>query len=61
MNQKIVAEPLQKIIDNFKSLPWIWEKTAQKLAFFSVKQSEDFLGEFWKNFSELISNVLMLV
>ncbi|MCD5382508.1 recombination mediator RecR [Candidatus Gracilibacteria bacterium] len=57
MNQKIVAEPLQKIIDNFKSLPGIGEKTAQKLAFFSVKQSEDFLGEFGKNFSDLKKNI----
>jgi len=58
MIQKIIAEPIQKIIDEFKKLPWIWEKTAQKLAFYVVKKDKNFSEEFWKNFSDLKKNII---
>lgn len=53
MIENIVAKPLQDVIESFKSLPWIWEKTAQKLAFYSVKQNKNFLENFWKSFFDL--------
>ena len=55
--EKIIAEPIQKIIDEFKKLPWIWEKTAQKLAFYVVKKDKKFSEEFWKNFFDLKKNI----
>jgi len=56
--QNIITKPLQDLIDSFKKLPWIWEKTAQKLAFYTVKQNNIFSENIWKNFFDLKKNII---
>ena len=43
---------LQQLIDGLKSLPWIWEKSAQRYAFFLLKKDKAFLQELWWSISQ---------
>jgi len=46
-----MPESLKKLIDVIWYLPWIWEKSAQKLAFFILQSNENYL----ENFADAIS------
>ena len=48
---------LQKLIDWFKSLPWVWEKTAQRFAFNLIKKNTWFLNDFWNAISQINDNL----
>ena len=48
---------IEQLIDHFKSLPSIGEKSAQRLAFFVVKQGQKKQQEFAKNLEELYDNI----
>ena len=45
--------PLKKIIDGLKALPWIWEKSAQKYAFYLLKKDKQYLEDFWNALSTI--------
>lgn len=48
---------IEKIVDLFSSLPTIGRKTAQRLAFFLLKQDKSFIEQFSKSITELKNNV----
>lgn len=52
-----LPETLSRLISQLQSLPWIWEKSAQRFAFFLLKKNKDFLQSLWKSFADLKDNV----
>jgi len=51
------SETIDKTVEMFSSLPTIGKKTAQRLAFFLLKQDEKFVQEFAKCLIDLKKNV----
>ncbi len=52
-----MPESLKRLIDMIHYLPWIWEKTAAKLAFFLLKANPAYVRNFAKALSDLHENV----
>jgi len=50
-----MPEALKRLINTISYLPWIWEKSATKLAFFLLNSNENFLNNF-RNDLENIKN-----
>ncbi len=53
-----MPESLKKLINSISYLPWIWEKSATKLAFFLLNSNQNFLetlGDNIKNIKQEIS------
>ncbi len=48
---------LKTLITQFKKLPWVWEKTAQRFAFFMVKESTESQKEFASILDTLKENI----
>lgn len=48
-----MPESLKKLINLINFLPWVWEKSATKLAFFLLNSNKNFL----KNLSESLTNL----
>ena len=46
---KILPESLKALINSIWYLPWIWEKTATKLAFFLLNANKNFIENFKEN------------
>jgi len=53
----ILPQSVNNLIENLQHLPWVWEKTAQRLAFFMMKKNENFLKNFWDSVSDLKKNI----
>ncbi len=52
-----MPESLKRLINSISYLPWIWEKSAMKLAFFLLNSNQNFLNNLWKNISEIKNEV----
>lgn len=50
-----MPEIIKKLINNISLLPWIWEKSAIKLAFFLLNSNENFLNDFKENLTNIKS------
>ncbi|MBM2813337.1 MAG: recombination protein RecR [Ignavibacteria bacterium] len=51
------SESIEKVVEMFSSLPTIGRKTAQRLAFYLLKQPTEFLEKFSESLTELKQNV----
>lgn len=52
-----MAESLKKLINIINFLPWIWEKSATKLAFFLLNSNKNYLENFAKALQELHGSI----
>ena len=52
-----MPDSLKKLINNISLLPWIWDKTATKLAFFLLNSKENYIKELSSNLVDIKSNV----
>ena len=52
-----MPDSLKKLINNISLLPWIWDKTATKLAFFLLNSKENYIKELSNNLVDIKSNV----
>jgi recombination protein RecR len=52
-----VPETLKQLINNISYLPWIWEKSATKLAFFLLKANKNFNENLAKNIVDIKEKV----
>ncbi len=52
-----MPESLVKLISIISMLPWIWEKSATKLAFFLLNSNQNYLNNFSKNIVDLKQNI----
>ena len=48
---------LTKLIDGLKTLPWIWEKSAQRYAFYLIKKDKSYLESLWNSISTAKDNL----
>ena len=48
-----MPESLKKLINSISYLPWIWEKSATKLAFFLLNSNQNYLDNLWKSISTI--------
>lgn len=48
-----MPEVLKRLINNISLLPWIWDKTAMKLAFFLLNTKENYIEDLRNNLSDL--------
>jgi recombination protein RecR len=51
------SESIEKVVDMFSSLPTIGKKTAHRLSFFLLRQSDEFVEKFAESMLELKKNV----
>lgn len=52
-----MPESLKKLINIINFLPWIWEKSATKLAFFLLNSNKNYLENFAKALQELHGSI----
>lgn len=52
-----MPEALKKLINTISLLPWIWEKSATKLAFFLLNTNINYIEEFKSNLDNLKNKV----
>ncbi len=52
-----MPEVLKRLINNISLLPWIWEKTATKLAFFLLNAKSDYIENFKSSLDDLKSKI----
>ncbi len=52
-----MPEVLKRLINNISLLPWIWEKTATKLAFFLLNAKTDYIENFKSSLDDLKSKI----
>ena len=52
-----VPESLKKLINNISYLPWIWEKTATKLAFFLLNANKNYIDNLALSIWNLHNNI----
>lgn len=52
-----MPESLKNLIEMIHYLPWIWEKTAAKLAFFLLKANESYVANFANSLKNLQSSL----
>lgn len=52
-----MPESLKKLINLISFLPWIWEKSATKLAFFLLNSNQNFLQNFANSLQNLKSTI----
>ncbi len=52
-----MPEVLKKLINNISLLPWIWEKSATKLAFFLLNTNEHFINDFRWNLENIKNKI----
>jgi len=48
-----MPESLKKLINSISYLPWIWEKSATKLAFFLLNSNQNYLDNLWRSISRI--------
>jgi len=48
-----MPESLKKLINSISYLPWIWEKSATKLAFFLLNSNQNYLDNLWRNIANI--------
>ena len=44
-----MPEALKRLINSISYLPWIWEKSATKLAFFLLNANKNYINNLWEN------------
>lgn len=49
--------PLQKLIDNLSRLPSVGPKTAERYAFFLLKQNPDYLNDFGQSITNILKDI----
>lgn len=52
-----MPESLKKLIDIISYLPWIWEKSAAKLAFFLLKANKNYVSNFATQLSKIKDDI----
>lgn len=52
-----MPEALKKLINTISLLPWIWEKTATKLAFFLLNTKWNYIENFKDNLDDIRCNI----
>lgn len=52
-----MPESLKQLINSISYLPWIWEKSATKLAFFLLNSNKNFLENFSENLKNIQKNI----
>jgi len=52
-----MPESLKRLIHSISLLPWIWEKSATKLAFFLLNTNSNYIEELRNNLKEIKENV----
>ena len=52
-----MPESLKKLINIIGFLPWVWEKSATKLAFFLLNSNKNFIENFAKSLLDLQKNI----
>ncbi len=52
-----MPESLKKLINSISYLPWIWEKSATKLAFFLLNSNQNYLDNLWNNIKNIKNNI----
>jgi len=52
-----MPEVLKKLIDNISLLPWIWDKTATKLAFFLLNTKWNYIDELRNNLLDIKTKI----
>lgn len=52
-----MPESLKQLINSISYLPWIWEKSATKLAFFLLNSNKNFLESFSENLKNIQKNI----
>lgn len=52
-----MPEALKKLINTISLLPWIWEKTATKLAFFLLNTKWDYISNFKSNLDDIKNKI----
>lgn len=52
-----MPESLKQLINSISYLPWIWEKSATKLAFFLLNSNKNFIENFSENLKNIKNNV----
>ena len=52
-----MPDSLKKLINSISYLPWIWEKTATKLAFFLLNANQNYLDNLWNNIINIKKNL----
>ena len=52
-----MPESLKNLINMISFLPWIWEKSATKLAFFLLNSNASYLDSFKKNLTDIKENI----
>ena len=52
-----MPETLKKLVDIISFLPWIWEKTAIKLAFFLLKSNPNYLRNFSSSLEKIQKDI----
>ena len=57
LNYIKVPEALKRLINSISYLPWIWEKSATKLAFFLLNSNQNYIDNLSKNLSNIKNKV----
>jgi len=52
-----MPESLKRLINSISYLPWIWEKSATKLAFFLLNSNKNYIENLQKNISDIQSSI----
>lgn len=52
-----MPEALKQLINSIWYLPWIWEKSATKLAFFLLNANQNYIDNFSENMKNLKKNI----
>jgi len=52
-----MPEALKRLINTISYLPWIWEKSATKLAFFLLNSNENYLNNFKNDLDNIQSKI----
>lgn len=52
-----MPEALKQLINSIWYLPWIWEKSATKLAFFLLNANQNYIDNFSENMKNLKQNI----
>jgi recombination protein RecR len=54
-----MPESLKQLINLISYLPWIWEKSATKLAFFLLNANKNYIENFWNSLKNIKENIAL--
>jgi len=52
-----MPEALKRLINSISYLPWIWEKSATKLAFFLLNSNKNYIDTLANNLKDIKENI----